>query len=127
MAEAPYSVVYNGVNLKVIKWNLKHTTDPAFDQRVGQTYIYPGRYPDKSVQVYGTFGAGIVKLEGSNEVAAAPNSWIPLNNSLGAELSFATATKRVVTILENTYQVRPEFTTLAADVDVTVYLLIRGK
>jgi len=126
MATAAYTVVHDSANLKVIKWNLKHVTAPPFDEREGQPYVFPARFPDKSVQMYGTFSTGVVKLEGSNEVAAVPTSWVPLNNPLGAELSFATATKRVAGVLENCYQVRPNFTTLAADVDVVVYLLIKG-
>ena len=126
MAIASYSVVHDSAKLKVIKWNLKHVTAPPFDEREGQPYVFSGRFPDKSVQMYGTFGAGVVKLQGSNEIAAAPTSWVSLNNPLGVELSFATATKRVAGVLENVYQVRPNFTTLAADVDVVVYLFIKG-
>ncbi len=126
MATAAYQVVHDSANLKLIKWNLKHTTAPPFDERIGQPYVFPGRFPDKSVQMYGTFGAGVIKLQGSNEVVAAPTNWLSLNDPLGAELTFATATKRVAGVLENTYQVRPNFTTLAADVDVVVYLLIKG-
>jgi hypothetical protein len=127
MATAAYSIVYESAKAKVIKWTLKHVTDPAFDERVGAPYVFSGRYPDKSVQMFGTFSTGVVKLEGSNEVAVAPTSWVSLNDPNGNELTFATATKRIEQVLENPMQIRPNMTTLAADVEVTVLLLIKGR
>ena len=127
MATAGYTIVYESAALKIIKWNLKHVTAPPFDEREGAPYVFSGRYPEKSVQVYGTFSTGVVKLEGSNEVVAAPTSWVSLNDPNGNELTFATATKRIEEVLENPMQIRPNMTTLAADVDITVLLLIKGK
>jgi len=127
MATAAYSVIYESVAVKVIKWTLKHVTTPAFDERVGAPYVFSGRYPDKSIQMYGTFGAGTVKLEGSNEVVAAPTSWVSLNDPNGNELVFTAATQRIEQVLENPMQIRPNMTTLVADVEITVLLLIKGK
>jgi len=127
MANAAYSVVYESAKTKVIKWTLKHTTTPSFDERCGAPYSFSGRYPDKSVQMYGTLGAGTVKLEGSNEVAVAPTSWVSLNDPNGNELAFTTSTKRIEEVLENPMQIRPNFTTPADDVEVVVLLLIKSN
>jgi hypothetical protein len=118
MATVNYEIVHNSAHLKVIKWETLTNTNVD-----GQPYVFSGRYPDKSVQVFGTFGTGgTVKLQGTNEVTS-PTNWYPLLDPQGNEISITAA--KIEQVLENTYQVRP-YVTAGTGVDLDVYLCIRG-
>jgi hypothetical protein len=61
-----------------------------------------GGAPDRSIQVYGTFGGASLILQGRNS-AAAP--WFTLTNPLGGDLIFTAAGGKAV--CELTRHVRP--------------------
>lgn len=102
--------------VRVITWVLT-SADPD-----GTPYIAPHR-SDKSVHFLGTVGTATFALQGSNEVAAAPTSWVTLTDPSSTAIS-GTVLPRLEQVLENTYQVRPSLTTPGAGATVTVYLLI---
>ncbi len=61
-------------------------------------------FPDISIQVLGTFGAGgNLKIEGSNEVT--PTNWALLNDPQGNALDVTTA--KIEQVLENVRWIRP--------------------
>jgi hypothetical protein len=76
--------------------------------------------PDKSVQVSGTFGAGTVTLEGSND----GTTYLTLTDPAGAALSF-TAAGGPKQVLQNPKFVRPSVVGGAASA-IIVTLLERG-
>lgn len=103
MAERAYSVLVDKVNRKVIKWTGLGNGD------TGQWYPYAGHYPDKTMHVYGTAGAGLhVKPFGSNEIGA-PAAGAQLYDAT-EELIDITTVPIVKTVLPNTNQIRPEVT-----------------
>jgi len=117
MATAAYEVLHNSVRLKVIKWTI---TSTDLD---GAPYIFAGRFPDKSLHVFGTFGTGgNLKGQGTNEVTS-PSNWYSLNDPQGNELSFTAA--KVGQILENAYQFRP-YLSAGTGVTLTVLLCLKG-
>lgn len=79
--------------------------------------------PDKSVQVDGNFGTGgDVRVEGSLDPGA--NKWGQLTDPQGNAVSFLTGNDEdVVTILQNTFFVRP---IVAAGTGVSVTVRIFG-
>jgi len=104
MAVRAYSVIKDSVNMKVIKWTGLLNTD------TGQPYEFASKYPDKSVQVYGTFGASPhCFIEGTNElVDGSPANYQTLNDPSSAALDIVAA--KVEQILENTNLIRPRVT-----------------
>ena len=118
MATVNYEIVKNDVRCKIIKWGPLTETNND-----GQPYVFAGRYPDKSFQVFGTFGSsGACKLQGTNEVAS-PSNWFSLSDAQGNEI---TATSAVIEqLLENVYQVRP-YISAGTGVSLYVYLCIKG-
>ena len=118
MATVNYEIVKNDVRCKIIKW--EGLTETNAD---GQPYVFSGRYPDKSVQIFGTFGSGgTCKLQGTNEVNS-PTNWWGLSDHGGTEIAAQAAAIEVV--LENVYQVRP-YISAGTGVDIDVYLCIKG-
>ena len=117
MATAAYTMLHDSVTLKVIQWTI--TTANAD----GAPYIFSGRYPDKSIHVFGTFGAGgTIKAQGTNEVES-PANWYNLNDPQGAEISITAA--KIKEILENVYQFRP-YLSAGTVVTLTVILCLKG-
>jgi len=117
MATAPYEVLHDSVRLKILKWTI--TTVDAD----GQPYLFSGRYPDKSLHVFGTFGTGgNLKGQGTNEVTT-PTNWYSLNDPQQNELSFTAA--KIEQILENVYQFRP-YLSAGTGVTLTVLLCLKG-
>ena len=104
MAIRAYTVLKDNVNLKVIKWTGLLADD------TGQPYEFSARYPDKSVQVFGTFGATPhCFIEGSNElVDGSPANYMTLADPQGTALDVIAA--KVEQILENTNLIRPRCT-----------------
>lgn len=79
------------------------------------------RFPDKTVQVKGTFGAGgTIILEGSND---GGTTYHTLNDSRGEgnALSFTAADMRI--ILENASLIRPRVTAGDGTTSLTVIIL----
>lgn len=75
---------------------------------VGQPFsLTPGA--DRSVQVYGTFGAsGTLLIEGTNDADPATGTWATLNDPQGNALSFTAA--KIEQVLEYTRWIRPRVT-----------------
>ena len=83
-------------------------------------------FPDKCVQVEGTFGAaGAVTIQGS--LYTTTPTWSTLNDANGNALAIATAgpsgVSHIETILENVYQIRPNVLTGDGTTSLTVKLL----
>jgi hypothetical protein len=117
MATVAYEVLDNDVGVKVVKWVLTTANND------GQPYPFAGRYPYKSMHVVASaWGGATLKMQGSNEIAAAPSSWISLMDPQGNELVF-TADK-IEQILENTNQIRPVLTVVGAGASITILVCI---
>ena len=113
MATAAYTVLHDSARLKVIQWTITSTNVD------GAPYPFSGRYPDKSLHVFGTFGAGgTLKGQGTNEITA-PGNWYSLNDPQGNELSFTAA--KIEQVLENSFLFRPY---LSAGTGVTLTVLL---
>jgi len=83
---------------RILTWGTLTTTNS-----VGEAFP-AAAYPDKSVQVEGTFGAAAtVVIQGTNE--EIPTNWHTLVDPQGNALSFTAA--RLEAVLENTRWVRP--------------------
>jgi len=117
MATAAKTILHDSAKLKVIRWTITSTDVD------GDPYIFSGRYPDKSIHVFGTFGAGgAIKAQGTNEVTS-PSNWYNLNDPQGAEISITAA--KIKEILENVYQFRP-YLSAGTGVTLTVILCLKG-
>jgi len=118
MATAPYVVLLDNVSTKVIKWTIT-SANPD-----GAPYPFAGNYPDKSVHAFGTWGAGgSLKLQGSNEVVAAPTNWYNLTDPQANEI--ALVADKIEQVLENANQVRP-YLSAGTGVTLTVILLLHA-
>lgn len=82
-----------------------------------------GAYPDKTVQLIGTFG-GSVLIEGALDPDGAVYS--TLNDSQGIALSGITAAK-IENILEHPYLIRPSAGVGVSNVDVWLLLATGGR
>lgn len=89
-----------------LKWTALTGTDDGAPGDVVQ-------YPDKSVQLLGTFGGGTVLIEGSND---GGTTWATCNDAgTGAALSFTAP--GIKQILENPQRVRPRASVGVTTVD----------
>jgi len=104
MAVRSYTVIKDNVRMKVVKWTGLLNGD------TGQPYEFSGKYPDKSVQVFGTWGATPhCYIEGTNElVDESPAQYETLNDAQGNALDVAA--DKIEQILENTNLIRPRCT-----------------
>jgi hypothetical protein len=104
--------------VRVIKWTLASGD-------TGTPYTAPHR-SDKSVQVTGTAGAGTtVRMEGTNVVTGTA-AWGILNDPSSAALSWNDAditASKVEQVLENTWQIRPNYVAGSAS-GVVVRMLV---
>ncbi len=81
-------------------------------------------YPDKSVMVTGTFGAGgNCRIQGTLETITTPTLWQTLADPQGNVLDFGAA--KVEAILENTFQYRPNVT--AGDGTTSLTVVLQGR
>lgn len=77
-------------------------------------------YPDRSVQVTGTFGVGgSLQIQGSLD----GDNWFPLNDPQGNALSIAAA--KIESIQELARFMRPVVTAGDGDTALTVHMIIR--
>ena len=76
-------------------------------------------YPEKSIQVVGTFGGATVTIQGSNIVDSPIYS--TLNDDGGTALTFTEA--GIKKIRENSYWVRPSISGTTATTNLNVHLL----
>lgn len=120
-------VDHNGANVAGVigvQWSGLLNTD------VGQAFSC-GHRNIKSVQVYGTLGAGgSVQLQGTNDqaytpgaVATAPN-WVPLSDRQGNQLDIAVA--KIENVQENPNAVRPSVTAGDGTTNLTVVMVLSG-
>lgn len=80
------------------------------------------RFPDRSVQVVGTFGAGgNCRIQGSNE--ASPTNYATLTDPQGNALDFTAAAIELVT--EMTSSIRPNVTAGDGTTNLTVTMIAR--
>lgn len=81
-----------------------------------------GAYPDKSVQVEGTFGTGgSVTIQGSND---GGTTWETLHDPLGAALTFTAAGLKQV--LEGVDQIRPTVTAGDGTTSLNISMVARS-
>lgn len=78
-----------------------------------------GEWADRSVHVWGTFNAGTLLIEGSNNKEA---SFITLNDAQGAAL--AVTTEKLKQILEVTHKIRPRVSA-GVGVSLNIAFLLR--
>lgn len=120
MAERAYTVEYDGVKNKVVKWTGLLNGD------VGTWYPFAGRYPDKTMHVYGTIGTGgHVKVEGTNEVAT-PTSAVLLCDATEDVIDISSLPDLKV-VLPNTQMVRPHVTAGDGTTSVTVMMELKAS
>jgi hypothetical protein len=82
-------------------------------------------WPDKSIQVLGTFGAGgNCRMEGSNMDSDTP-TWATLNDPQGAALDITAAS--IEAVLEHSLKVRPNITAGDGTTSLDVYLIMTAK
>lgn len=109
------NVDMGGLRARVYFWNSLANGDD------GTPVEASGTFPDKSIQVLGTFGAGgTIILEGSN----LPNNsaWATLNDPQGNALSFTAA--NLEQVLEQTRWVRPRVTAGDGTTSLQAYLFV---
>lgn len=97
--------------------NVKAITWPSLGQNDDGSQEPAAHYPDKTVQVAGTFSGATVALEGSND----GTNWFILTDPLGVPVTFTATGLRI--IIENPLYVRPKVTGGAGGTDVTVILV----
>lgn len=118
MATVSYTVEYESVNCKVIKWTGLTTANSD-----GAPYTLSGKYADKCVHVFGTLGTGgKLDIQGSNE--AAPSNWLMVEDQAGANLQIS-AVPKIKQVLENTLKIRPYVSAGDGSTSFTCLLLIR--
>lgn len=76
-------------------------------------------YADRSITVTGTFGAGILAMQGSNDNV----NWFTLHDTTNTPLTATTA--KLVQVLELTHYVRPIITGADGSTNLTVILVMR--
>jgi hypothetical protein len=102
----------NEPGCKQVLWETLTESDTA-------TAIEMGAFPDRSVQVVGTFGGATVVLQGSND----GTNWVTLNDYQGNAISLtATGLKPIA---EVTRYIRPSASGGTGQ-DVDVYVFQRG-
>jgi len=118
MATVNYEKIFTEVRgVQVIAWKGLKNGD------TGQPYEC-APWSDKSVQVSGTFGTGgNCRIEGSLMVSNP--AWATLNDAQGNALDITIA--KIETILEHTYQIRPNITAGDASTNLDVYLIMYSK
>jgi hypothetical protein len=115
-----YPEPVSGGGVRRVVWTNLHNGDS------GEWYVLTGaKYPDKSVQVYGTFGTGgTLVIEGSNQ-ADTFDKYATLVDSFNNALSFTTAGLKQIN--QNSFAIRPRVTGGDATTSLTVILCIRRE
>jgi hypothetical protein len=86
----------------------------------GEAYVQAG-YPDRSVQVFGTYGTGgSITIEGANDPALT--NWVTLHDAQGVSLTFPTPAK-IAVVAEHTYAIRPRVPAGDGTTNLTCVLL----
>jgi hypothetical protein len=118
MTERAYTLLVDNTRQKVVQWTGLLNGD------TGQWYEYSGAYPEKFMQVFGTFGTGgSCKPEGSNEDPAGTVTYpIQLRDSSHTLIAFTAAGGD--TILQNPRIIRPNVSAGDGTTSLTVLLHI---
>lgn len=117
MATKPLTIVKLTDKVVIAKWTGMANGDD------GAPLEYPD-YADRTVQVFGTFGAaGSLRIEGTNEDAAAPANYATLTSPAGANLDITTA--GIKGVVELAGKVRPRVTAGDGNTSLNVYLIAR--
>jgi hypothetical protein len=112
--EVTLPVQFRGVGIQIFKWEGMVNGDTG-------TPLNVPIYSDKTVHVFGTFGAaGEVLIQGTLETIAAPTSWVTLDDIFGTTLSILIA--KAKTIEQNVYYIRPNVTAGDGTTDLDVYI-----
>jgi hypothetical protein len=117
MATKPIQkITFISSDLEIWKWeNLQLNDD-------GEILQFP-KLADKTIQVYGTFGAsGHLFMEGTNEIDTP--TWNPVNDPQGEILDFDTP--KIKQVLENPLAIRPHVTNGDGTTSLTVVIICRG-
>lgn len=85
----------------------------------GDYAALPG-FPDRCIQVSGTFGGATVLVEGSNDNSV----WATLHDPSGAELSFSAAA--IAAVLENPLYIRARLSPAGAGATVSATMVSRN-
>ncbi len=115
MATATQTVLKKDAKMVLIQWNIT-SANPD-----GAPFIPAGHFTDISIQVFGTFGGGTIKLQGTNEVTAA--NWWDFVDVAGAAIGITAAGGK--RSRDCSYQIRPLLSGGAA-VNVTVIVCLRA-
>ena len=86
--------------------------------------IAVGDFPEKSVQVTGTYGGGTLTIQGSNSNDPSAGTFDTLNDPSSTALSWTTGS-RVEQVLENTVQIKPVLTGGDGTTDLDVFLVVK--
>ncbi len=101
----------------------RHVRAPLANADNGVAVTIPGA-PDRTVQVFGTFGAsGTIIFEGTLE--AVPVNWFPLVDPQGNAISFTSAGGELV--LELVAHIRPRVTGGDGTTDITAIVFSGSK
>lgn len=115
MAIKSYSVLRSNRDVQLIVWSNLANGDS------GQPYETSYIWPEKSVQVAGTFGTGgKAAIEGSNMLDSPV--WNGLTDPQGNLLEFTVS--KLETILENPIQIRPNVVAGDGSTSISVYLAL---
>jgi hypothetical protein len=96
---------------------------PMANGDVGAPAVNAPGFPDRAMQVFGTFGTGgSVAAEGSNE--ATPTNWAALTDPQGNTIAIGSA--GVKTVTEATINFRPHVTAGDGSTSLTVILFFRN-
>jgi hypothetical protein len=107
-----------GNNVVVVSWSPITTANND-----GQRFEMPGS-ADRSVQVFGTFGAGgTITFQGSNE--ATPSAWVTLAAAGDATEDMIFTASDMKQLLESTRWVRPLLSGGDGTTSLTVLMLVR--
>ena len=111
MATVNYTIKRNEDESLTFTWaNLTETNND------GQPLVL-SRFPDKTVQVYGTFNGGTLVIEGTNEDPGTFTQGLTIEGVNNSSLSFTAAA--IETIKECPVQIRPRVT-VGTGVSLTV-------
>ena len=103
------------VGTRIITWAGLDSDDS------GSPYACVAHYPDKVVQITGTFDTTTIVIEGTLDTGDSP-VYFTLTDPQGNAISKTAAAGEQ--ILENVYKIRPRVTAGGASTDLTVKLLL---
>jgi hypothetical protein len=108
MANVKGTLTYREDGVAIAQWTLTQA-----DTGVG---ISLAGFPDRTVQIGGTFGGGNIVIEGSNN----GTNWATMHNYANASLNITDTSLQL--IAENTDQIRPR-ATAGAGMSVTITVI----